>query len=617
MPTSSAPVLATRVEYGSIWNSWAELAGVEPLSSETGCGQIVGSASLIYRSGVGRLPGATGAGGTIAPLVAADLVGRYVRIGIDDGLGGWSWLWYGTIDAVTTADDGGGRGQQSISCTGIAGIWAKRYLRRGWATNAIGDAVELGYLPPFNPAGIGNRTSSTYDLGLGTNSYCHQFGGGSKWTAADILTFLALSGSGLPALTIDDPLGCLGYTPSDMDFSGVTLLEALNTLANQRRGITWAITAYGASAITVTIRSTVPTAISGGSYTLAASTSTLTPDLSADPFIFGLTLTEDDSQTYDAIYVYGERPWTAMTLERDALGGGDADALVDGTSDDGFRLDLATYWTGDQWNSTADGLYNARATSGGAFTGAMSYSHVAAATEVRFTAELTPTLPLSRDWSTSVGETDAKQVPSAWLYNGTRWLALVGEAGSGWGMSLSVDAGSPGSITIGSASDADIISSALSLPSTRLVVTAGLRDPLPLLVSWVGGSFPRTTGRELVVRLPGVELWRVINGTVVGSGSGSTPDTTGGIVRDDTARLTEALALLRAYYGDTARTIQWSVRGDVVNPAVWVGWLVTSATLSGGAATVNAVISRVSHDYRQQTSTFSTERIIPDIGAIK
>jgi hypothetical protein len=164
-----------------------------------------------------------------------------------------------------------------------------------------------------------------------------------------------------------------------------------------------------------------------------------------------------------------------------------------------------------------------------------------------------------------------------------------------------------------------------------LVVTLGMREPDPLVISWTraSASWPRTSPRTLAVHMPNAEQWVMLRGTVTGiSGGGSEGATLAtqaseSTIRDDLPLMQSWLAFLRAYFGEPSRALRWSNIGAIEHSygsgAASPGALVTTATLGTGSTTINATVTR--RTWRLDESGFGTsydtDRIVPDIEAIR
>lgn len=631
MATAAGSYKAHRIDTATTWGTWAEAAGLQAITAREGAGQILGEATLRTWYGTGRLPGATGAGGAIS--APTDYLGRYVRIGIDDGASGWDWIWYGTIDRIVTTDDGSS-GQVDYLCTGLAGLLQQTCIDTGYEIDYNSSTViDPGFCPRFNSRPGGDRYASTVSVN-GSSVYIHdRTVTGNKWTAKQVLDFLLAAFSSAPAFALSDPDSCLGYVIPESDFHGATLFDAINQLVNPRRGCTWRLTTTGSGTATITVRSIAASAITVGSYTLPASTATatVTPStLWADDVV----IERDASAAYDEIIVEGARPWSAITLRYDNSSGS---LVADWTSTQEAQWNsepnhttepvwrsfkIADTWLGEQNGETTIGLTEARTIDVSTQkTGARSYD--SGDVPVPTVYELTRDLPIADGW---VNSTDgSRQAPIALIYDGSNYLdACNSQDSDGLGLSLHIDTQPGGRITIGGVANQDDLADLLAA-GELLLVTVGIREQRPLAVSWINtGSTPRGHQRRLMVRMPWCELWQVIDETVTGVDP-STPSTltkqsTALTIRDDTATLQQALALLRAYYSGPGIIVRWRDRGQIEYGSTYTpGTLLTTCTTSAGAQTVNAVITSRAWTFAGAGygTSYATERLIPDLDAIR
>jgi hypothetical protein len=292
--TDTRTIKSHAVQTSSGFLTWTTQTTIRCNECSEGAGQIVGAASLVRFIGTVREPGATGSPAAQTPLTG--LVGKWVRVLIEEvggsvtiGSADYNPLWYGIIDAERIVDTGGGTGQQSWVCSGIAAHLARTALTNGW-TEAIGSGgIMADYIlrvPTFNAPESGGRSGVDYTID-GVSCRVFDYFSGNKWTAFQILeTLLAAHGRW------DDPAGAfaggltwalsagtlLDWEAPTLDLNGMTLLDAVNALIAPRRGLTWRVTVSGGTA-TINVRSIAASAITVGSTTLPAATDTATPTL--------------------------------------------------------------------------------------------------------------------------------------------------------------------------------------------------------------------------------------------------------------------------------------------------------------------------------------------------
>jgi hypothetical protein len=163
-----------------------------------------------------------------------------------------------------------------------------------------------------------------------------------------------------------------------------------------------------------------------------------------------------------------------------------------------------------------------------------------------------------------------------------------------------------------------------------LVITAGLRESVPLMASWQAdpATWARDVPRVLTKVFPHLEQWAVIAGTVLGVdtppvGSHFVTQATDKIVVDDSAKLFDLLAFMRAFCGNAAVGVSWRdrSRADFGRGAgsFRPGALLTTAHRGDVAVDANAVITgRRIHllDDGGFGTSYTTQRIMPDIDAM-
>lgn len=667
MAVTTRSILRHIVQTSDDFALWTTQSEIRCNECSEGAGQIVGHATLLRYFGVTREPGATGSPTSKTPLTG--LVGQWVRVLIEDATGAidiggvdYAPLWYGIIDAESINDEGGGNGAQQWTCAGLVAHLSRVALVNGW-TEAMGSsgstvADYILRVPTFNAPEGGGRSGEDpppYTID-GKTCFVFDYFEGLKWTSKQILDMLLAShgrwdkpgGSFMGDVHWELDAGTLlDWEAPTLDVNGMSLLDAVNALINPRRGLTWRLSVDAATATaTIVVKSISASAITVGSTTLAAATDTATPDLTS-LWHQGVQLMEDQTSTYDHICVVGARPWVTITLAYDpANATAEAKSLIAGwpagsetawntapgpTTDGVWRTFVTNpEWDGRNYGGSSYGLrQNLTLDGNGDFTGARAYD--SAVDFPPSVMKIESRLPVGEGWTTS--KTGARQDGMVfWKPNGaSTWYDLQAD-GQPWSRSLSVDSYPP-AVHIGSVdrtadksqSEQQVNKYILATGGVALA-TVGMREPDPLIVSWTraSASWPRGSPRTLTVQMPSAEQWVSTQGTVKGVASGSlTTESSAQTVRDDVPTMQSWLAFLRAYYAEPARALSWTERG-VIDHAYGSGAcapaaLVTSATMSWGSRTINAVVSRRAWrlDENGFGTSYFTERIVPDIEAIR
>jgi hypothetical protein len=187
--------------------------------------------------------------------------------------------------------------------------------------------------------------------------------------------------------------------------------------------------------------------------------------------------------------------------------------------------------------------------------------------------------------------------------------------------------GNPTRSTVDKGKSDQAVNNAVIGAAGKLVVTVGLHEPDPLIVSWTrsSASWPRTNPRTLTVQMPQAEQWIILDDVVKGVASGSLSKHTTGptTIRDDVPLMQSWLAFLRAYFGEPARALRWTNHGTIEHTygsgAAAPGALVTTATLGTGSTTIKAVVTRRTWRLDEEGfgTSYDTDRIVPDIEAIR
>lgn len=666
MATASRTIKQHQVQISSDFSAWTTQSSIRCNECSEGAGQVVGSASLLRYIGTVREP--TGTGNPAAQTPLTGLVGQWVRVLIEDPAGSititsvvYAVLWYGIIDAERITDTGGGTGAQTWACAGLAAHLGRVTLGDGWtlAVDSSGATIVdfVKRIPTFNAPddisastvanSIDGVTCAVFDSIVSVSS-------GARWTAKSMLTMLLAShgrycstgGTFSGGLSFVLSAGTLlDFEAQTIDIGGMTLLDAVNALISPRRGLSWRLTVSGAVA-TINVRSISSVAITVGSTTLPAATDTATPTLTS-LWAQNVELLEDQTSTYDVIQVIGARPWVTVSLAYDPnTGTTQAKSLdkgwtagqettwntaPDSTTDGVWRsFTVGSTWDGRNYGTSTYGVRQLLAVSSGAYTGGVSFDSAESfpPTFMKLEAEL----PCGQGFTTlKIGP---RQEPMAfWKPAGSSsWFDLQA-AGSLTGRSIHVE-NNPSVIHLGHP-DRSIYKANSQQSQNKfnletsgvLVVTVGIREPNPLIVSYrrAIASWPRTNPRTLTVNMPSAEQWVILNGTIKGVTSGGALVTHGteDMVRNDVPVMQSWLAFLQAYYANPARSLSWTDRGLIEyaygSGAAAPAALVTTATLGTGSQTINAVVTRRTWNLTEDGygTSYATERVVPDIESIR
>ena len=660
MATDIRTVKSHVVQTSADFSSWTTQGEIRCDECSEGAGQIVGHASLIRYIGVTREPGATGNPTSKTPLTG--LVGKWVRVLIEE-VGGsitvgsldYNPLWYGIIDAEALTDQGGGLGSQSWTCAGLEADLARRTIMDGWVEVTKGDGTKLagkyGRAPPFNdPRGYSGASTATYSLDGGPAIKLPALGG-ADLTAKELLQNILsthadwydpASGTWVTMVTWSLSAGTLlDYKVPTIEPQGQTVLDILNFCANPRRGLTWRKTVSGTTC-TITILSTASSAIGS----LAAATDVATPTLTGI-WHQGVRLVEDQSATFDRIDIVGGKCWTGLSLAYDPANAtaqrqsliagwtGDEETAWSsgtGTANDKVWREFAINpkWDGRTYGSDSVGMPNSLALTGGTsdYSGSRTFFPLTTAGIPTALVDATPTLPCGEGFTADL--TGPRQEAMAvWKPDGaSAWVDA--RTNPYLARPLSVD-GPPITVCVGQASngppaDSQQVQNRDQLETAGvLVVTVGVVEPNPLRVSWTrsSGSWPRGIPRTLLVTMSACEYWQVVGGTVTGVSGGSLTTTTNLVLRNDLPKMQAALDFCRAYYAEPARALSWTEIGVIDHAygsgAVAPGTLITTATLSTGSTTINAVVTRRAWRLSEDGfgTSYQTDRIVPDMDSIR
>ncbi len=589
--------------------------------------------SRIWRD-LGQAPdfGRTGATGSVNDSLAGAVVRLLKNVpggSVTINAGGVTYqfepFWWGICRGPISEPDGESTrqvgGVAGWRCVAIESVLDQVCIAQGYAVDPSDSSyVRIGFCPPFNANGAGDRSAATRTLPGGT-VYVHDLSIAIdathyQWTAAQILahllavhmraTFDGYAPTGW-LWSFSDPDGCLNYVPDELNLHGLTVFQAVNTLASQDRGCTWYVTVSGATA-TINVVSTSAVSVTFGDVTIPDSSFTATLDLRGDPYLGGCQIVENWDSVYDVIEVHGARPWRALTVLIDSgfdvvtgVGGGwtagqetswDSSVDASGTDHVWRRFTLVAAWNGQQYNLSTNGLRNVLFTGAdGGYTGGREYDS-GVDFPPAWMLDLTRMLPCPTGFGT--GTAGDRQAPVVVSGNAGDWT----DQSQAWQVMLSSDGrGSPPTIRLDDGRNGQDIQAAIE-GGDKILVTVGFREVDPLVLSWhrAPGQRPNATPRRKVQQIPSAEEWTVCPGTVRGVTSDGTDLDTTSIeieVRDDKPKLEAALALLVAGLSEPHITVSWNYRGFLDIGSTWrTGRLLTTVTRGDGAQTVNSVITR-------------------------
>lgn len=626
-----------------------------------GAGQVVGYALLEQKYGKIKRPGRlnveqVGPAPNLDWATPGTLSGKLVRLCIEDaagtitdevpyyiGLPGvsggnltfetvtYTAVWWGVIRGpergVDGADDSPG-GVATWRAAGLADILDRCIIDTGHALNAAGSSIrDFAICPKFNDKdyGNGNRSTATgtinnatvYYFDMRTNS-----GVGDKWTAKQVLDFViaahakrTVSPVGVTGLawTVSDALSLLSYEVPELDLNGKSVLEALNMLAGPQRGLSWYLSISG-STPTINIVSGSASAITVGSYTLAASTSTATLDITDSEFLQDVRILEDDSEASDIIIVQGDRPWTGITLAYQtgatlslAKGWTGAQETAWDTDPEASGLDMVwrrfiieQSWNGQQYTQggiyVASGLSNTLSTTTSAdygvsgYDGARSFSG-STSSPASYQVKAERNLPGAQGAGSN--RLDPKDRPRVIVSSngGSSWTDLTED------FSVSIES-CPLAVVIDDGDNGATLKSLLADSGDTFVISVGVREVYPLQVSWVRdpAQWPNVSPRVRVLEDRGT-LHRTLIGTVTGvTGGGLEEDANGTTYRDDTNSLRGRLALARSAYGESRYRISWTDRMRALTASTGAayqpGFLLTTVTTGTETISCKALIQR-------------------------
>lgn len=618
------------------WTTWSML---ELDSYSEGQGQVLGEARFSQDFGVRTVPGSRllWSVGEVPNLDRGNqtIAGHFVRVLREDATGSvylgnqrWSPVWHGIMEGPVVEPDadptGNTGGRAGWAATGIAAFMAHIQMGNGYVRKPDGTAALVAFLPQFNAQPGGDRSASTFTTPTGKSVYiANHTASGNKWTAKQILDYVAAAYVTSINLVISDPLGALTWEPETLNLDGASVLQAVNLIINPARGLTWSLTVSG-NTVTLTVTTGTSTGITIGSFTVPAASAVTVVDLRDYAGMEGFLYEEDWSQVVDRIEVRGARPWIAMTLMFDGSGSaplfganygwtGAAQTVWTSNPDSSLtdhvwrRFEINAAWNGQQYNNSSMGLRNVLTLNGSygpdGYDGLRTYD----GTQTFPPANLIKAeraLPCSPGFSTlTVGP---RQNPVVVVGSGSVWQDLtVGGLTAQWG--IQIDDG-PLSVIIDDGNKGQDIAALLA--TKTMLVTVGVREVDPLLVAWNTPPGTQANGqrRVKVINVPQCEQWGVLAGTVTGvsaAPTGTLVTSAGVTIRDDTPTMRQILALAVVRFGQPAFAARWTERGYFdISALTKPGRLLTQIIRGDKNLAVEGIITR---------RTIRRERTVSDL----
>lgn len=585
--------------------------------------QLLGIVRPQYRAGVENI----GMAPNVTKSSIGTLAGQFVRLLVQDPQGTiergngvyratYSAQWHGQITGPRVSPDGAGQpvtgGTAAWQAAGIFSLLDQITINRGWVKPVDGaNPADPGFMPPFNRLAGGDRSASTVAID-GRDVFIHDLSSvssGSLWSARNVIDLLLIAAARPtlygqprgPKWRVLDPDNCLAFPVPESDFAGMRISQAILTLISAGRGLTFWTTLDRVGLTnfcTIHVRSTVSQSINMGmgNYTLPASSKTTTIDQADGPFIRHLTYTEKHESVYDIIELIGARPWVAVTL---SLGtslrvGWNTELQPTWANNPAWstvslvyrRFEVVPDWDGSNYPDVAglrtwSTVTDSDAHGYGGFNGQrQSFSLLSPAAMLELTAEL----PVSDGFS--ILRLGARQKAVIIVGNGTYWEDMSDR----WKVSVERD---PAAIRIDDGANGAEIADWLAIPEAKLLVTIGVRELLPLKVSWVRPPPLTREAPRIRSETIAAEQWMALGGCVTGvsiAGTALTKIITPVTARDDVPQMLAQLGLERGNYEEPDVEISWEREGIDLGDQWRPGTLITSADLGDRTVQPDAVI---------------------------
>lgn len=661
---------------------WTTRPDVEFTGYSEGQNEIIGNATFVLHWGTVCRAGEDTAG--LIPQ-QSDLAGLLVRVCKQESGGSVTYgddtyepRWHGKLLTPDDQQNGGAEsGTTNYTAMGIGGLMNERACRFGRTLKGDGStAAVLHMLPTFNRLPAGDRSTSTFTVG-GKSVYIHDLrneAGGNKWTTRQILDYLmacnfrwesspTVTGSGQVGLawSIDDPSGCLGYTPSEYDASGKTLHQVWLDLCGHNRGLTFHVD-YVVNEMVIYVESGLAASLNTGTWTIPANAHQWDQTDDGDPFLYGVSIREVADEVADEIIIEGSPRIIGMTVA--IWGSGDpftanaSAGLTKGWSDGNEtskntwmannpfgsprlsyahawqRLVIKPAWDLAQYDAATQGLSNSYDVNGTG-TGLHGYEgllgtteHLASGATVEFPALA---LTAERDLPCALGFTALSVGPR-------QDYVVVEETSTGfyedrsteWGLTIEP---TPPAVVLDDGAYGTNIKATLQA-GRKILVTMALRDVLPFAVSWrrTQSEWPNTTPRTKIIRRPDLTQEYLCDDMVTGvsaDGGGTLVKLSSQVTtRDNLPQMLALLGQARAWYEEPYTIVSFTDRGTWDTDADYrPGTMLRDWIHNGTTRSINAVVTRrtVRLEYAQGeggqqvpywSTTYETDVVYPDLEAV-
>lgn len=620
--------VATRILIKDTWDgTWRTVDYLVALSAEAMVAPGIGRATLNYRYGKILNAGET----SWRNLEPQELVGKLVQIRTVGNSGNSSkTLWTGVITSETERLDGSDvgviSGEQNIIAYEAGHIVDRHALEGAYFEESSGVAAVINNLPDFNRPGrfgffvLGNRS-------LAKIGGCYVFSGdNSVWTNYDIVEYL-LTCHAPPGFTfrITGQPEPLAQIVDIHRLEGMSLWGALDSLVDRHRGLGWNLITQDDGVFDFNVFTLLDEPIGVGDAITPANENKIDNLQVASDRGASATITQTEDSQYDRVTVLGdyvktcfsvsiadgtiEEAWTSTeeTAYKTAVSTDNAENDAERQTDKNMRVYQAFRIPTD-W----DGMVGANvAVPSVRDDGTLDVSTVAKS----FLANksLDRALPIKSAAAVTGADPDylspivAFENPTrANRYEQTETVgATLKVADSELGFSVQpkinhilgfnhFDAVTDGS-EIEPIYDWETLVATISFDTDeRLRVRAKCEN-------FENIEEPKT----LKIFVPDATIWYMVPGTITGVTDGAlVTNSTGGTLRDDSARLRQIAVLALAWYSNPRATIDITWR-RITNPAV-LGAMIQSVSNDYTRRISGTVVSSIEWNFVRQTTNLKT-----------
>lgn len=518
-------------------------------------------------------------------------------------------------------------GTQELDAMGFEYILRQERIRDAFAEGG-GSANFISHVPDFNYKSIngalkGNRSSSKY-----FSDKCYIFSNaGDYWTNRDIIEYLfnVFSPYGME-FKLGGRVDLLDNIITHQRLEGLSFGDALDHLADRRRGIVWYVECDASDTPVVWFDTIFENTISVGDITIEGNKNTIQLNLGEFVRISDAVMVLNSFSKYDGVEVSGNRIRSCFTLSfadntldigwpfqlegaYNNVSGEDNEAMDKERKTDKYRPVYRYFKALSNWNWQAgngEGANKKYVNPAVDDDGNIKQSQDYYFNDCR---EFLRTLPILQQHDT--GEVDYLEPLAVVKNDDGVWVQTDAATGDEKPMSVRLLDGMSGVEVYGEINhllakggwfygESDIDP---QWDFQNLAVTVAVETDTRLKVKALASNAPADP-RMVYLDVNDAQLWYVNPGTIIGVTDGKLNRHPGGVVRTDAKKLRRVAAVALAWYGKSRAQVRMTVEDPEFG--LTLGMFVRAATTGSQSRDVNTVITKITRDFRSKKSITET-----------